>query len=145
MRHDEEDGALTKVPLSTLYRWFMYDMHTDEPNRHVDIFNLTPVSDEGDDKEREDSETRTGRLDGLLPFLNLYANMTAQYIFEMQKSEIGALSDLVKDKVDKEADEIMRFYRQIAMSALITTFSGALELGVVHGEGTLTGVGDPDE
>jgi hypothetical protein len=88
-KEDNGDGEeVTKVPLTTLYRWYMYDMSVDSPNKYLDIFGITPVSEEGDDKEREDSDIRTDNITPLIPFLNLYSNMNAQYVFEMQKEEL---------------------------------------------------------
>lgn len=142
MHIPEDEEGLSRVPLTTLYRWFMYDMNVEDPNEHLDVFDITPISEEGDEKERQDAEDRAERIEDLLPFLNLYANLTAQYIFEMQKSELIGMQGVPEEKLELEAGKIKSFYRTVSLAALMTTFSSAVELGIVSFEGVATGVID---
>lgn len=134
----EQDTELVmdKIPLTTLFRWYMYDMNVDEPNKHTQIFGLTPVSEEGDEKERQESEQRSDQIDPLLEFLNLYANMNARYIFEMQKSDLLDAPGMTEEKIRAEAAKIQAFYRQITFAGLVTSFSSAIELGLVTVNGS---------
>lgn len=135
-----DDTEVTKVPLTTLYRWYMYDMNVDTPNKHLDIFHITPVSEEGDEKEREDSDLRTDNVGPLIPFINLYANMNAQYVFEMQKDELLAMPGMSLSKLEAETGALKQFYRQISFAGLLTAFSSAIELGIVQLDGSMTGL-----
>jgi len=138
---DSEQGVeyvMDKIPLTTLFRWYMYDMNVDEPNKHTKVFDLTPVSPEGDEKERQESEARSDQIEPLLSFLNLYANMNARYIFEMQKADLLDAPDMTEAKLKNESATIQAFYRQITFAGLVTTFSSALELGLVTINGSYT-------
>lgn len=137
---DDENPELHKVPLNMLYRWFMYDMNVEHPNDHLDIFHITPVSEEGDEKEKQDSEARADAIEPLLPFLNLYANMNAHYIFEMQKKDLIDLPPVVAEKLVKDSSTIKAFYSQVTLAGLITALSSAIELGILKSEGAFTGI-----
>lgn len=135
---EETTYVMDKIPLTTLFRWYMYDMNVEEPNRHVKVFDLTPVSEEGDEKERQESEARADQVEPLLSFLNLYANMNARYIFEMQKADLLEAPEMTEAKLKSEAATIQAFYRQITFAGLVTSFSSAIELGLVSINGSYT-------
>jgi hypothetical protein len=145
--HDFSEGHyLSKIPLTTLYRWFMYDIHTENPNNHVDIFKITAVSDEGDEKEQEESRLRMEQIQELLPLMNLYSTMTAQYVFEMQKREvIDEVSPEIVEKLEKDSNKMKQFYKLISLSALMTMLSSAVELGILSTEGSLIDVDEIKE
>lgn len=145
--HDFSDGEyLSKIPLTTLYRWFMYDIHTENPNDHVDIFKISVVSEEGDEKEQEESQLRMENIQGLLPLMNLYSTMTAQYVFEMQKREIiDDINPEMKEKLEKDANKMKQFYKLISLSALMTMLSSAIELGILSTEGSFIEVDETKE
>ena len=138
--NSRDDMELSKVPLTTLYRWYMYDMNDESPNTHLGIFDITPVSEEGDQKEREESEARTDRLDALLPFINLYSNMNAQYIFEMQKQDLIQSGAISSEKLDEEHASLKKLYKQITFSGLLTMLSSAIELGLLRTDGAITDI-----
>lgn len=138
--NSRDDMELSKVPLTTLYRWYMYDMNDESPNAHLGIFDITPVSEEGDQKEREESEARTDRLDSLLPFINLYSNMNAQYIFEMQKQDLIQSGAISSEKLDEEHASLKKLYKQITFSGLLTMLSSAIELGLLRTDGAITDI-----
>jgi hypothetical protein len=141
-----EGHYLSKIPLTTLYRWFMYDIHTENPNNHVDIFKITAVSDEGDEKEQEESRLRMEQIQELLPLMNLYSTMTAQYVFEMQKREvIDEVSPEIAEKLEKDSNKMKQFYKLISLSALMTMLSSAVELGILSTEGSLIDVDEIKE
>jgi hypothetical protein len=135
-QEQESEYVMDKIPLSTLFRWYMYDMNVDEPNKHTKVFDLTPVSPEGDEKERQESDLRSDQVEPLLSFLNLYANMNARYIFEMQKAELLDAPEMTEEKLKGESAKIQAFYRQITFAGLVTTFSSALELGLITVNGS---------
>lgn len=136
----DDNATLHKVPLNMLYRWFMYDMNVEVPNDHIDIFKITPVSEEGDEKERQDSEARADAIEPLLPFLNLYANMNAHYIFEMQKKDLINAPAAISERLDSDKATIKAFYSQVTLAGLITALSSAVELGILKSEGAFTGI-----
>jgi len=58
-----------KVPLSTLIRWYCYDLGIEDVNDLVKAFSLMPVSQEGEDFEKEASERRIDAVVPLMPFI----------------------------------------------------------------------------
>jgi hypothetical protein len=136
MMYSDDDMSgeieISKIPLTTLYRWYMYDMNVDNPNTHLDVFEITPVSEEGHEKELEESGIRTNRLDPLLPLINLYASMNAQYVFEMQKQDLIDAGLITAEKLEHDKGSLKQLYKQITFSGLLTMLSSALELGLVH-------------
>lgn len=136
----ESSTLMSKVPITTLYRWYMYDMNIENPNEHLNVFNITPISDEGDEKEREESDARTDRIEALIPFMNLYANMNAHYIFEMQKADLLEIPGITEEKLKSEMPNLKQFYRQISFAAILTMLSSAIELGLLIPDGSITDI-----
>jgi hypothetical protein len=131
---DDQPGEIeiSKIPLTTLYRWYMYDMNVDNPNQHLDVFDITPVSEEGHEKELEESGIRTDKLSPLIPLINLYSNMNAQYVFEMQKQDLIDAGLITIEKLENDKGSLKQLYKQITFSGLLTMLSSAVELGLVH-------------
>jgi len=50
------------IPLSTILRWYIYDTELGEPNDVVEVMGLNRASEEGDEKEREDSDLRLDNI-----------------------------------------------------------------------------------
>jgi len=137
---DDDDVQIDKVPLSTLFRWFLYDMDVDNPNQYAKVFDLTAVSEEGDEKEREESDRRTEKLEPIYPYLSLFASINAQYTYESQKAELLLMPGMSEEILQKEGERIKLFYRNITFAGLMGTFSTALELGLIKLNGTFTGI-----
>ena len=135
---DDYETFKSEVPFSTLTRWYLYDMSMPEPNELAVSLGLTPVSDEGEEKEEEDSEERLAELQGFIPYLDIISELNAKII------TIAQLNDLKKNKdVDEEIEQdvmIMRdLYHAVGFSALISAFSFGLKLGIIHPGATGTG------
>ena len=62
--------------------------------------------------------------------------MNARYIFEMQKSDLLDAPGMTEEKIRAEAAKIQAFYRQITFAGLVTSFSSAIELGLVTVNGS---------
>lgn len=135
---DMPEHVISRIPVTTLYRWFMYDLKTKKPNDHIDVFGLTPVSEEGDEKERQESEERLDNILELTPFLTMFADMTATYVIEMQKCGMVEIPDLTS--LTTNGDKIKSFYRRLAYSALLTSYASAVELGLVDASQTYTDI-----
>lgn len=138
INHSKNEGPdeASKIPVSTLFRWFLYDID-DNPDQCSHIFGLTPVSDEGHGKETADSVERLDRIDDLIEFLNLYSNMTAQYVVANQGEELRKIANLSDDEFKKESDKLAKIYMQVTFSGLIAAFSSAAELGLITLEGAI--------
>ena len=116
-----------QIPLSTLIRWYCYDLGIQEPNDLFRAFNLMPVSKEGEEYEMGESETRVDEIVGLLPFFEMIAAINAKAISTIQ------LQDIETEDVSEIEPELMEgLYQQVSFAALVAAFSAALELGFLN-------------
>ena len=116
-----------QIPLSTLIRWYCYDLGIEEPNHLFRAFNLMPVSQEGEEYEMGESETRVDEIVGLLPFFEMIASINAKAISTIQLQDIETV-----DVSEIEPELMESLYRQVSFAALVAAFSAALELGFLN-------------
>ena len=119
------------VPVHTLLRWYLYDVAGDEADARRDIFGLTPISDEGNKKELEDSEKRIDKVDDLLPLLTFYSIRTAEYAFAMHKNSFKSIPGISEEMLDASEEVLTSFYTNMAFSALLSSFASLNELGII--------------
>jgi len=127
-----------KIPVSTLLRWFLYDVNASDAKENIEIFNLTAVSEEGHEKETEDSDARMEEIVDLLPFLSFYANATADYAFALNKKYLLEIPGITEEVIEASEEPLKSFYINLAMSALISAFASATELSIIRLNGTHT-------
>lgn len=140
-KHEEFDIEFFKkdIPLSTIARWYIYDTELAEPNEVSALLGMTNVSEEGNEKEREDSDNRLEQIDYLLPYLEAIASISADVITSIQVKEITDKNPQDKEEIEREVGTMNVLYRVIGMAAIIGAFSTAMELGLVK-PGELDGV-----
>jgi hypothetical protein len=120
-----------EIPFSTITRWSLYDLMLDNPNKVAVDLGLNPVSDEGHDKEREDSDLRLANVQPLLPFIEVTAELTARILSSVQLSEIEDIDDSL-DLDPEDIDIMIAFFKSVALSSLIVAFSSAIQLDMIH-------------
>jgi len=126
-KEDEPQVYSNKIPLSTLIRWYCYDLGIEEPNHLFRAFDLMPVSEEGEEYEMGESETRVDEIVGLLPFFEMIAAINAKAISTIQ------LQDIETEEVSEIEPKLMEgLYQQVSFAALVAAFSAALELGFLN-------------
>lgn len=127
-----------ELPMSTLFRWYCYDLKVENPNRIAEAYGLTPISDEGEQMEKKDSLMRTIKLMPYLPFLETMSEINAMVIAESQNQGLMELlkdsTDTSEEELEELMDKIINIYKALTMSGLIAAFSSALELGLVSNE-----------
>lgn len=129
---DDDDDWVTKaVPITTLARWYMYDLDVEDTNKLAVQLDLTPVSEEGDEKERQDSDVRINRINALMPFFYTLADINAKVVFAVQKSSLPEEVSSMVDPNSPEAEQLFRFYSSMSFAAILSAFSSAAELGLV--------------
>lgn len=141
------DWTITRdsIPLSTLARWYIYDMGIDEPNKFGEkTFNLTPISAEGNEKELEDSVDRMQDIIQITSFLGLMAELNAKSIASVQKAEM-LKHGMSEEDIDTGFIETTEFYKQVGMAALVSSYSAAAKLGLIDISGTFTDVEEMDD
>jgi len=126
-KEDKPQVYSNKIPLSTLIRWYCYDLGIEEPNHLFRAFDLMPVSEEGEEYEMGESETRVDEIVGLLPFFEMIAAINAKAISTIQ------LQDIETEEVSEIEPKLMEgLYQQVSFAALVAAFSAALELGFLN-------------
>lgn len=132
-REPEFEIITNDIPLTTVQRWYLYDTNlTDEVNDIAEIIGLSRISEEGEAKEKEDSEERLVNILPLFPYLEAMAEHSANVMTAIHTKEI---IDKNLDEDEEEAAEVLAsmfsVYKAIALSTLVGTFSTALHLGLV--------------
>lgn len=116
-----------QIPLSTLIRWYCYDLGVEDANDLFKAFDLMPVSQEGEEYELDQSTDRVKEVDPLLPFFEMIAAINAKAIATIQLEESGG--EILQDS-DRALMEGL--YRQVSFAALVAAFSSALEIGFIN-------------
>jgi hypothetical protein len=137
-REDDEYKVIkSEIPFSTLTRWYLYDLSLEDPNELAVALGLNPVSDEGDEKETEDSALRLERLDALLPYLDIISELNAKIITTTQLLELGKKGDI--DDLEDDVAIMKDLYHVVGFSALVSAFSSGMELGILYPNATSIG------
>ena len=130
---DAEYELFTKdIPLSTILRWYVYDTELGEPNEVVELMGLNRSSEEGDEKEREDSDSRLDNIGYLLPYLNAMADIASDVITAVQVDEITKDNPDNKEEIERELDTMRLLYKVVSLSAIMGAFASAMEIGLIE-------------
>ena len=129
-RRDNHENHVSEVPISTIQRWYLYDLSIPNPNEIAVSFGLNPVSDEGHSKEVEDSEERLALIHPYIPYFDIISDINAKAIMNVQLAAMD--TDKPEYEQMKEDVEIMQdLYQAIGFSALVSAFSSGFDLGVI--------------
>lgn len=138
------DVVVDSVPITTLIRWYMYDLEIKDTNKLAEAFSMMPVSEEGDEKEAQDARARMSKVMPLIPFLEVCSGINAKAIITLQEEELIKMG-MTLEQIENEKEFLNLFYQNVSFAALVSTLSTAIELGLLVVNGTLTDVGAPDE
>jgi hypothetical protein len=134
------EGVISEaIPVSTLIRWYLYDMSVDDANDLAKEFNLTPVSSEGDSKEKEDSAERVEDIMPLMPFVQMMSQINSKSIYHIQRKELIS-QGMAVERLDDEQETMIDFYENVSFAAIVASFSAAAKLGLITVNGTFTDV-----
>lgn len=126
----------TEFPSSTLLRWFIYDTGVGDENSLAEFLGLNRVSDEGDAKEREDSDDRLVAIKEVFPYIDYIATVSADVITAAQLKILKEGSAVDNAAIQKELEDDLRImkdiYRAVAASSLLGAISIAVRLGVLE-------------
>lgn len=135
---DDDDWEFKAVPLTTLARWYIYDLDVEDANKLAVALELTPSSPEGDEKERQDSYDRIARIDGMMTFFHTMADINAKVVFQVQKDNLPPEMQGFLDRSSEELEQLVNFYESMSFAAILSAFSTAAELGLVQVAGKIT-------
>lgn len=127
----EFEVVSSSLPVSNLVRWFLYDTELVEPNEIAHDMGLTRVSEEGDVKEKEDSDKRLEPVGPLIPFLTMMSEIASQAMCSIQEKHIDDDYEDAPEQMEKDLESMYQLYKVTCLSALISAFSSAMELGLI--------------
>jgi hypothetical protein len=128
--------SLHPIPFTTLVRWYLYDLEVVHPNKIAEILGLNPISQEGEEKEIEDSDNRMSELVSLLPFIDNISEINAQVLVAVQRPSTEILVNGSNGTLNlEEMEENLRnTFRHISFSAITAAISAGMELAILdHG------------
>lgn len=134
-----DDDKMFKLPITTLFRWYLYDIAGEDAHKDINVFNLSPVSEEGNDKELEDSEARLINVSSITPLISLYSEMNAKYAFSIHKKELIKIPGVTEEMLETGKESLMEFYNHITFNGIMSIFSAAIELDLVELNGLFLG------
>ena len=133
-----------ELPVTTLNRWFLYDTGIGNENELAEAIGLIPVSEEGDAKEREDSDMRVDRIAYLIPFMDHISSLTAETVASSQRNAM--LEDGANmDDINSDISIVKNVYKAISLSSLLSAFSIANELNFIHADESFMIEGSMDD
>lgn len=143
---DDHEGYYKKqeLPMTTLYRWYLYDVIGEDAKKNFKLFNLSPVSEEGDEKELQDSGVRLNEISPLLPLIKMYADMNAKYTYDIQKEELLKSKGVTPAMLESSSKSLKEFYSNMAFNGILAILAAAVELELLELNGTFTGVKEID-
>lgn len=141
-KSDEIDFFIetNEVPASTLYRWFLYDGGTPNPNKYAATAGFSPISAEGEEMEMRDSERRLARVLPYKSFLEMMSVMNGTVLAEAMVDVLKAEGVLDEDAEfgEDELKTMAQIYAKVSHSVLVPAFAAALALGIIVNPGAFT-------
>jgi hypothetical protein len=129
--NNEGSNNLNKIPITTLFRWLLYDITSEDAPLYSHIFDLTPVSEEGNLKEQNDSDTRVENISEIVPLLTFYATATAEFAFNIHKTKLTSLEGITKEMVAASEEAFKEFYYHMIFAGLMGSYSAMAELDII--------------
>ena len=126
----EEYVDVLSVPVTTILRWYLYDTAISDEKELSDLIGLSPISDEGEAKELEDSENRLSELGFIFPYLDAMSDISANFITTIHAKEAAKIEGVDLQEADLEA--MLSTYKLVAFSTLVGTLSIAVNLGLLR-------------
>ena len=130
-KKEEYEVVTSEVPLSTVYRWYLYDTAMNENiNELAESIGLNPISDEGEAKEREDSEERLLRIKSMYPFIDSISDVSAKVLTAIH---FNVREEAGQGPLDEDGlDDMFAVYKAVAFSTLIGALSIGINLGMIQ-------------
>ena len=131
---EEYEIIAQEIPLSTVYRWYLYDTElVEDINDLAELVGLSRVSEEGELKEKEDSENRVREVAPLFPFLEAISDVSAKALVALHMTSMMEEDEGLSDEeLEERGNSMMSVYKAVALSTLMGAFSIGIHLGMIH-------------
>lgn len=124
------DFSPTEFPASTVLRWFIYDVGVGDENALAEYLGLTRVSDEGNAKEKEDSDNRLVEIKDLFSYIDYISTVSSDVVTAAQLKVLRESTETKSPEIQKELENDLEIMREIYRSVAATTLLGAIAIGV---------------
>lgn len=132
-RKQEDEKDAIGIPIRTIIRWCLYDLSIHNPNQIAVSMGLSPVSEEGDEKEVEDSNLRLSAMYDLLPYVEMMSDIAAKVCTAAQIRELEEVVNLEELELTEESlERLVEAQKAVAFSAITAALSSGIELGIIQ-------------
>ena len=144
-RRKRTNKALSKpieMSLSSLLRWYCYDVGISDVRALMSNFGLIPISEEAEELEMRESNVRLAAVKDLVPFISVYAEISSYVMAEQQRSLI---EKTVEDPEHREklTKMILGNFYALSLQVLVSAFASSVALDLVDkGSKTLWRIDD---
>ena len=119
------------IPVTDIARWFIYDTGVGDPTEMANVLGMNPDSEEGQEKQEQDSEARLSQISYLMPFIDLMADIVADSITGVQIQKIKEENPDDVEEIERESTSMHMMYKVLGMTSIIGAFSAAMEIGLI--------------
>lgn len=126
-----EEPIKIEIPETTLKRWALYDIGIADPNTVAKLIGLTPVSEEGEKVEVEESEQRIMDILDYTPFVELISELASKIIVTAQLKNNPELVNEDPNQLEQDIAAMTEIYRGVSYSSIILALSIGTHLGLI--------------
>ena len=129
MRKRKKKEELTLADVTNRLRGFILDSQIQHAHELSVILGCTPLSEELQEKEEEESDNRIEKISTLIPLLYAHAHVLAEGAVEYQRSNVT--NETLKNLPDEMWWESRKMMEQMALSVLLGSVSQLVDMGLL--------------
>jgi hypothetical protein len=129
MRRDKKKDELTLADVTNRLRGFILDSQIQNAHELSVILGCSPLSDELQEKEEEESDNRVDKIGSLIPLLYAHAHVLAEGAVEFQRANVK--NEALKNLPDEMWWESRKLMEQMALSVLLGSVSQLVDMGLL--------------
>ena len=130
MKRRKKQSELSLGDISTRLRGFVLDSQIQNAHELSVILGCSPLSEELQEKEEDESDARVERIASLIPLLYAHAHVLAEGAVEFQRSNVS--SESLKNLPDEMWWESRKMMEQMALSVLLGSVSQLTDMGLIE-------------
>jgi hypothetical protein len=129
MWRSKKKDELTLADVTNRLRGFILDSQIQNAHQLSVILGCSPLSDELQEKEEEESDNRVDKIGSLIPLLYAHAHVLAEGAVEFQRANVK--SEALKNLPDEMWWESRKLMEQMALSVLLGSVSQLVDMGLL--------------
>lgn len=129
MWRSKKKDELTLADVTNRLRGFILDSQIQNAHQLSVILGCSPLSDELQEKEEEESDNRVDKIGSLIPLLYAHAHVLAEGAVEFQRANVK--NEALKNLPDEMWWESRKLMEQMALSVLLGSVSQLVDMGLL--------------